>query len=449
MASYLYFNHLTHDGPFALRVSKTASGGTWTSGTRSFALVAWDDPNELDWDRARIVNLAPNLSSAGYHCEYNGLSIAANDKLTFSFTPCRHKPHHYTLYVQNSATFDWDVVAQKVQVDEDFVTSAAGGNIPPHVTTFDVSSADTVQELRQLPLGVRSTTDWEVDGNVAAACYDGLSARGRPSGSVFTFGGGDPPRRTHRTRNEGTVISGTGLNTTDTHLEIQKGPAAFDGIGVSVVMTRIRNFSSEPTDFTFYDYRGRLVRLEDARNSPDSTVLLQIAYSSFFWFDGNGDTSAAGNHGNAAIYQINKWKKFGTLLELRDVSELNEVSVFNETWIGRIVFVNEPGASLKHNAANVQIVFKIEEVIANGVDVLNLAIITADAGTRTLTVDGDATADLVEDAKIAISGSTANDSLYAVESATYDYATNTTTIVVKNELPSSTADGRVELWDRP
>jgi hypothetical protein len=66
------------------------------------------------------------------------------------------------------------------------------------------------------------------------------------------------------------------------------------------------------------------------------------------------------------------------------------------------------------------------------------AITGVNTGTKTFTVAGDQTLELVAGTKLAVDGSTGNDGMYTVVSATY---TSSTAIVVSETISDATADG--------
>lgn len=451
MASYLLLYPCRHDGPFGLRLTN-AAGGTWPAmANLSIFGVAWDDPDELDWDKARFVCANPALqygldTSAEYEAIIEGQSTSLNDKVTVNFTPCRHAPHHYSFYFQGTATYDTDAVGVKLLPDAAYRDEEAGGNVPHYLSTVVFSARTAWQETRIFPLASASTTQYVLPGNLAAHFYDGVSVTAIPSGS-HTFA--SDPARGHAARFETTVLTGTGLNASAVALQVSRGPVAFKNSITEVVLSRIRNQIFEAAALTARDYNGRSIKVSDARNSPHSKIDIPIAYIGASWSYGSNLSSADGNNRIAALQQLNKWLEDATLIELRSVDETDLTSMHVEWWLGRIIAVSDPGGTYKVNADAIMLSFEVEEYNYPTRTQYHWGIIDADAGADQLTIDGSYAALLVEDSKVRVIGSTANDGLYAVESASYDASLNQTTITLKNNLPDSTADGRLELWDRP
>lgn len=453
MAAYLEFRQCAFDAPFALDALATGSAGTWATVTASFLVVAHDDPEELDMDRVRVFNGDPKHRgsaspfSSGEACVFEGLSITALNRVLLSWSPCRHTPHHYSVYYQASATWDFASLGTKLKPDADYLSAEAGGNIPGHITNVIISDEAPWTRSFMARIMDATSTVWKLLGSLVCAVYDGSTGNGRPGGTVEAA---VTIRRGHDERYETTVLTGdTGMVTTNTSWQLSIGYVKNINRQTSVLIDRIADLPLEHSGQVMRDGpRGRTHYAPSALGSVHDRLSVLARFGGLYWFWG-ADTSYDGNRGNAALYQLNKWCELGTLLELHDVSSQEGLSSRQEHWRGRITSVNHPNMSRKSDADNIVITFEVEETI-NPAQMYGFWAITAiNHSTRTIEIDGDWSDLLVEDSKIAVRDSSNNDNVYAVSTATYDPVSGRTEIVTKNALVDSTIDGRVELWDRP
>lgn len=75
----------------------TPAGGTWGGATYSFAVVA-------NYNRTGYDHDGMGWAAAG---KFNGVVVAANDKVTLTFTAANPIPLTYDVYYQTAATFDF------------------------------------------------------------------------------------------------------------------------------------------------------------------------------------------------------------------------------------------------------------------------------------------------------------------------------------------------------
>lgn len=129
----------------------TPPTGGWTGGTYSFIVVAWYSATETDLSMAALVR-------AG-QAEWNGVVVAANDRVVIDWSAVVKPPDHYAIYFQNLAAFDPEEIATKTgnaawnATSLEIASEVAGatlvfGDDPPNVVLNPVMDMSAVKRQR-------------------------------------------------------------------------------------------------------------------------------------------------------------------------------------------------------------------------------------------------------------------------------------------------------------
>lgn len=429
------------DAPFAIRASAAGAAGSWAADTYSFLLIAWDSADETDDEYARCVNWGVGLSSADvYPSIYNGLAVTLNQTVTLTWTAPRRRPHHYAVYVQAAASYQFDENGEKILPA---AANRVNGDIPGWATSVVLPNSTHVQRSRQVACDAIATDDsYRVNGNRFIGLHAGTVVSPYPTGGLQNIDdvelgideGGEFTKAFVTT----TVVG------TDSALLYTESPirlADFDGTLDPVqhlhrvTLDPVTGFDPASVDFTTRSHKGFLSRMAQTLPYSQESIRLTVEYISMFWTA----PSISLEPGGHAMAQLCKWMEMGIPL-LMNVEQDTGNAVYYRSWVVYLLGVNDYGFEHMHMADQIELLLKVE---------------------RSFETD-------TPYEYWAITGGTATDGLKAVSATpTYDSANDETDIVFTDTETASIsgdltaylvtgtkmrvndAGGRLELWDRP
>lgn len=440
-------------------VTSTSATGTITA-KYFFLLIAWDDPREEDWNRARYQNskiglfsLDPLSISNYISRSVDGITPGAgdNDILSFTWAAPRKKPHHYTLYYQMrepaSSGFDHDEIGTKIRPSSG-TTQAL--EIPGYATSAIFGSPAAVSEERWAAVRTTVTdTYYEISGNHAISVYDGATYRIYPVASGV-ISNGDPTinfaGNEERTRIPETVTNPSQrvIGYTQGPIHLQNGKS-YGSLTVSLVT----GFDPERRELNGTSYHGRSVPLSYAGGADVTRIAFECTHgglqanSSGPWV-----TTGAGSAAQA-LAQLHKYMDCKIPVAVRYAPGSTEVYT-GAAYIGTIEKINDLGYTSVQANQRIVVEMKITGMEYALDDYGEYKISAADAGVNDagfFTIIGDKTAEFVAGTRFEVRESTGNDSLYSVRSASLN--SSNTRIYPEGGVLDATDDGFIRIWDQP
>ena len=441
------------DAPFACSAATAGSGGSWAADASdpgySFLIVAWDDPREEDWHRARFRNrtMFGTIGGGPYYSMVNDVQTAANDIVTLYWTPPRRRPHHYTVYFQSSvASFAFSTRGKKIRPSSG-TTQAL--EIPGWATSAVFANGTEVTENRIAI--IRSTvtnTYYEVAGNHAISLGNGNNYNIYPAASAATWN--DTPQVLFSGNEERTRGIEGSTTAAQTHLSYVHGPIYLQSAVASSSTLTLSLLTDMPivrresigTDFT-----GRAVELAYVNDCDPQTITLECTMGGTSI--GVVDAWATGARAEAFAL-LHKYRRFKIPLCIKYTAAGTEM-YSGLAYYGIIEDVSPVGYTNVQSDVRIRIQFKVESVEYELNDRPAYAINTAtvgSGGTKTITINGDHQAEFITGTKFEIVGSTGNDGMY-VCSSNSDITAGVTGVYVYPAIVDGTDDGYIRIWDQP
>lgn len=449
-----------YDAPFGIWAALTTSGGTWPTASYVLWLIAWDDPLEQDWTRARFQNAlvhgAPNAFGViNNTISYIDLTTGAgdNDIVTLYWTAPRRKPHHYTLYFVSGKSIsgiDGTEVWQKIRPSSG-ITQAL--EIPDWATSAVFANVTPVTESRMAIIRtISGNAYYEIEGNHAFPLYGGASYTTVAVGAQVTNGApvGRFVSNEERTRvNESTAAIG------QTYLKYNHG--AFGnawnyilGSDFEVTLNPVTGMVAQTRQIYDTDFAGQSILLAYMTNGDLETIVFECTHGALSL----NSTYYTQTDSASALALLDKHRRLGIPLSMWYLEPGGgTTSIYGPViYYGVLEDNNERGYTNIQANQRIQFRFKVTSIEYQSSDHAGYVIVTATSGTGlgggSIVIGGDHTAEFISGTKIMIIGSTANDGVYAVHSSQITGSTSTQ-VFISGTLPDGTDDGFVRIWDQP
>lgn len=443
MANYTYIERLT-DAPIIYSALMNGAAGTFQMASTpiSIILIAWDDPDEIDWEFARFINRSPYDPTVAYPSIADGIAIGEDDmQLLIQWLPPRRRPHHYGIYWQAaSATYDLAANGEKL-----LPAGAAriNGEIPGWATSAIILDPTNVSRVRVVP-AVPNTADdsYKIRGNRIISLHAGSVVSAHPTVGIVNL---DASSLGHDSNGEFTKIEQTTtvLNTV-TDIQYEISPIRLGATALThlqrVTIDPTLGLDGSPAQFVARTVSGRLQRQGQVK--PFSQTLLRLVgqFISFAWTA----PGAALQKGSAGAYQLLKWMENGTPIVLTAVQDTGQ-KPFYRRWVGMIEGISDYAFLEIQDNDEVEIILAVEEMAGTDYKVYWWDLIGAALDDGLYMVDGDTTYDSTNDETDVILRNFNDNGTRAISG---DW---TALLVDGCRVHVTTIDGilRMELWDRP
>lgn len=429
------------DAPFAIRASAAGAAGSWAADTFSFLLVAWDSPDETDDEYARCVNWGAGLTSGNiYPSVYNGLVVTANQTVTLTWTAPRRRPHHYAVYVQDAATYSFDVNGQKILPA---AANRVNGDIPGWATSVVLPNATHVQRQRQVPADASAVDDsYRVDGNRFLSLHAGTVVSPYPTGGIQNIddvevGVDSGGEFTKAFVTSAVIGTDTALLYTESPIRLSTFSGALEAIEHlhRVTLDPVTGFDPGPLDFTTRTHKGFLTRNAQALPRSQDSIQLTLEYISMHW-TAPGVTLESGG---AAMAQLCKWMEMGIPL-LMSVTQDNGNAVYYRSWVVTLIGVNDFGFTDMHMVDQIELLLNVEQSFQTDLPYEYWTILAGTATDGLKAVAATPTYDSANDETDIVFTDTETASISGDLTAY---------LVIGSKMRVNDAGGRLELWDRP
>lgn len=413
-----------------------------------FRVVGWRTADELDTRNSFgvLFSLSP-IGGNGIDISdiYNLSPTLATNELYLSWTlPRGVKFHHISIYMQTNDTSSWSTtdVAVKVLPTSANMTALYGaallGNIPGHATRTIISSPTAHTYTMQQPVLETDTANDRIYIGGARAhifynganlvFYGGADAGPQIASSFGTYVLDDDDGE--RTR----IPITANLTASTTTVQFNAGPwmsAPAATLSTIATLAVVEDIQLNPKPLAEFDWQGNGVSIDTLNDCPVDGMLLSVPVTGF--------------SGPDDVYRINWCIQNKYPVNIVTVNDTGSI-VYAKTWAGRIIAFNKTGGVRKHANSTPSITLLIDRQYNYFRDLGYYGIASATSGTRTLTFNGDLTNIIPAGTAFRIQNSTGNDGTYAVESASYSFSTDITTVVTANTLPDGTDDGYIQVF---
>jgi hypothetical protein len=443
-------------------VTSASASGTITA-RYFFLLVAWDDPKEEDWHRARYLNQKLSLGTilstppTSLHLSRSVEAFAPgagdDDIITLTWAAPRHLPHHYTVYYQMrepaSSGFDIGEIGTKIRPSSG-TTQAL--EIPKWATSAVFGDPTAVTESRWAAVAATSTnTYYEVHGNHAVHLFSFAPYQIFPNGATGNTSG--VPLTRFVGGAERTRIPVSSTTASQKEIAYTHGPVSFSGQSVTggpvVALSLVTGFEPEWRDQHGMSYNGRNVELAYAGGADIGRVVVQCTHGGLS-FDDNENSqlvnSGAGSGGEALAY-LHKCLHDKIKLLVGYTTSGSEVFT-NEGYVCSVERINELGLTAIQANQRIEIELKIESIERSLYEYGEYRISAADTGVNDagyFTVVGDKRAFFPAGTRFEVRDSTGNDGLYYVRSSSL--SSSNTRIYTEGGVIDTTDDGFIRIWD--
>lgn len=422
MTNYLAVSNQINgvDIPGPLIVTGSGSGTA-----RSYRIMAWDTPEEIDLQNARWADTKSESENHVY------------TTVTFNWTPPKRKPHHYSIYMVAAATIGGSSVVNKILPASGLVN----GNIPGYATTCTIASPGTgITEARNIPVDAVNvgTKTYTLRGDWTGLLY--VAAGVTPDGGApTTVTALDLTWTEQGVCTEVTTTAAPGG--AETFLTITLGLMTTNSASnIAVIMYPTQSLSIEPRERLTRDMNGYDVPVSLLNVCPISGIEALVPHGSFTYTGGLAGTASAA----AALYRLNQWHKNRNMISIFCETDSDVVRFPGEfPYRGYIDFVDSLGLR-GFDTGPIRVRIRVNEFF-DSTDYQGYYVITAaSTANDTFTISGDYTKIFRENVKFNVVDSTSNDGFYAVESRVY--SGGNTVITITGEVPSNTGDGSIHLW---